>query len=147
MSHGSTLLRNGSMRPSTKQKRSTTHVVDLSWILPDARDAYLPFSSFFCSFGSSIWPGFFSSFLSFVSSPYTRTWPPFFSSFLSFFSSPANEGALKEIATATAIIANNMRFIMCHLPWFVRCALPWALGGFEQAWCPMASVIRHYKNQ
>src|SRR5689334_3083444 len=83
-----------------------------------------------------MWPPFFSSFLSFFSSPYTRTWPPFFSSFLSFFSSPANEGALKEIATATAMIANNMRFIICHLPWFVKCALQRALSEFEQAWCP-----------
>src|SRR5262252_9871523 len=81
---------------------------------------YLPFFSSFLSFFSSpkvsMWPPFFSSFLSFFSSPYTRTCPPFFSSFLSFFSSPAKEGALKEIATATAMIAINMRFIICHLP-------------------------------
>ena len=54
--------------------------------------------------------------------PYTRTWPPFFSSF--FFSSPAKAGALNVTATATAIIAIIMLFIISHPPlMFEYCAI------------------------
>src|SRR5262245_45836247 len=69
----------------------------------DRSRAYLGFSSFF--FSSFFFSSFFSSKIT--------TLPPFSLSFFSFGSS-AKEGALNATATATAIIAINMRFIVCH---------------------------------